>query len=115
MLAAPAVAGGALAPEQALGRLLHAAEPVIVPLYAWSVIVAFYGFGLRWLPRRDGPARRYLTEAVFPFYIVHQTALVLASYGLRDFGWPVAWEAGCILAITAASCLATYEVVRRVP
>lgn len=71
--------------------------------------------GLRWLPRRDGPARRYLTEAVFPFYIVHQTALVLASYWLRDLGWPVAAEAACILTITAASCLVTYEAVRRVP
>lgn len=113
-LAAPEVTGVA-ARMPGLSKILHAAEPVVVALYAWSVIVALCGFGVRWLPRRDGPARRYLTEAVLPFYIVHQTALVLASYWLRDLGWPVAVEAGCILAITAASCLATYEVVRRVP
>jgi hypothetical protein len=36
--------------------------------FQWCGIVAILGFGRRWL-NRDLPARRYLTEAVFPFYI----------------------------------------------
>src|SRR5262249_22917633 len=42
--------------------------------YQWLCIVAVLGFARRWL-NRDSAARRYLTDAIFPYYIVHQTAI----------------------------------------
>jgi hypothetical protein len=84
-----------------------------VPLYQWTAIVAVCGFGQRVLPRTDGPIRRKLTEAVFPFYIIHQTVLVLCAYALRSLPLPTALESAIILSVTAAGCLFTFEFVQR--
>ena len=85
------------------------------PIYQWSALVTVLGLGRRLLPSADGPLRRYLTEAIFPFYIVHQTAIVIASYELRDEGLSIPVEAAIIIAVTALACWMTFEVVRRVP
>ena len=105
--------GGGVLLVWPLGHL--ALAPLLaVPLYQWVALVAVCGFGGRWLPRTDGPARRYLTGAVFPFYIVHQTVLILCAHALRPLALPVALEAVTVVAVTAAACLATFEAVRRV-
>jgi hypothetical protein len=58
--------------------------------------------------------RRYLTDAIFPFYIVHQTAIVVVGHHLAPLGLPAPVEAGLIILATAASCLMAYEIARRV-
>ena len=80
--------------------------------YQWLCIVAAMGFAQRWL-NRDSAARRYLTEAIFPYYIVHQTAIIMIAHGLRGSGFPAGTEAAIIIGGTAATCIATYEIVRR--
>jgi hypothetical protein len=50
--------------------------------YQWFCMVAVLGFARCWL-NRESPARRYLTDAVFPYYIVHQTAIILIAHGLK--------------------------------
>ena len=47
--------------------------------YQWSCIVAVLGFARRWLTA-DTAVRRYLTEAIFPYYIVHQTAIIMIAH-----------------------------------
>ena len=81
--------------------------------FQWCCIVAILGFGRRWL-NRDAPARRYLTEAVFPFYIVHQTTIVVTDTAIRGLGLPAWGEAAVVIAATVASCVLAYEIVRRV-
>ena len=81
--------------------------------FQWGCIVAILGFGRRRLSR-DAPARRYLTEAVFPFYIVHQMTIIATDTAIRDLGLPAWQEAAVAIAATAASCVLTYEIVRRV-
>ena len=80
---------------------------------AWMTILAVIGFARRHL-RRDGPIRRYLTDAIFPFYIIHQTAIVVAGHYLNQIGLPVAIEAPLLIVITLVTCFAGYEIVRRV-
>lgn len=80
----------------------------------WSWIAAVLGFARLHLSTRDGPVRRYLTDAIFPFYIVHQTTIVVAGHYLARRNLPLGLEAGLLIALTAASCFLTYEVVRRV-
>ncbi|HEY5328571.1 MAG TPA: acyltransferase [Acidobacteriaceae bacterium] len=105
------LAGGVLLPAPLASLALPSS--LGVPLYQWTAIVAVCGFGQRWLPRTDGPLRRKLTEAVFPFYIIHQTVLVLCAYVLRSLYLPTALEAVIILGVTAAACLGTFEFVQR--
>ncbi|WP_249148497.1 acyltransferase family protein [Bradyrhizobium jicamae] len=81
--------------------------------YQWFCIVAVLGFARRWLTA-DSAARRYLTDAIFPYYIVHQTAIIMIAHALHGYDLPAWLEASVVIAGTAASCAVTYEVVRRV-
>jgi glucans biosynthesis protein C len=74
-------------------------------LQAWSAIVACLGFARHHLSTRDGPARRWLTRAIFPFYIVHQTAIVVAGHHLAKLGLPILLEGALLIGVTAGACL----------
>ncbi|HZS81538.1 MAG TPA: acyltransferase family protein [Stellaceae bacterium] len=89
------------------GRVAYAA-------YQWFCTLAVLGFGARWLGR-DGAIRRYLTEAIFPYYIIHQTAIVAAAFALRGAALPAPLEAALVLIATAASCALGFEIIRRAP
>ena len=81
----------------------------------WLSIIAIFGFARRYLTDRDGPVRRYLTEAIFPFYIIHQTTIALVGHYLAKARLPLGLEAALLIGATIASCFATYELVRRIP
>jgi hypothetical protein len=82
-------------------------------VYQWATICAVLGFGSRRLRGADGPVLRYLTDAVFPCYLAHQTLLVIAAHLLKPRGLPVGVEAGLLVLITLGGSLAVYEIVRR--
>lgn len=91
-----------------LGTFVEACQAVFLML-------ALIGFARKHLATADGPLRRTLTEAVFPFYIVHQTIIVVAAYNLNRLHLPLAAEVPMLLVITAAGCWLTYVIVRRIP
>jgi surface polysaccharide O-acyltransferase-like enzyme len=79
----------------------------------WSAIVAAIGFATLHL-NRDHAWRRYLTDAVFPVYIVHQSLIVgfaVAASALSLRPWV---EAPLLVIATFACSFAAYEGVRRV-
>jgi glucans biosynthesis protein C len=80
----------------------------------WCAIVAILGFGAKHL-NRGGAALRYLTVGVFPFYLVHQTIIVVLAHHLARLGLPQGLEAAILVVATFAGCFATYETVRRIP
>ena len=88
-------------------------QRVFYALDQWCAIVAALGFARQWNPA-DSPARRYLTEAIFPFYIVHQTAIVLLAHFMKPLGLRPLVEGPLLVAGTVAICLASFEMVRRV-
>jgi hypothetical protein len=88
-------------------RFVHATD-------AWCAIVAILGFGARHL-NRGGSALRYLTLGVFPFYLVHQTLIVVMAHHLAKLSLPQPLEATILIVLTFAGCFATYEIVRRIP
>ncbi len=104
--------GGLFANE--LAGSLHIVGPTVRELQAWTMILALFGFARKHL-RHDNAARRYLTDAIFPFYIIHQTTIVVVGHYLNKVGLPVGIEAILLIAATAASCWLGYEIVRRVP
>src|SRR5438552_3784893 len=92
---------------------LRALQRVAYALDEWCAIVAALGFARQWNPA-DSRVRRYLTEAIFPFYIVHQTAIVLLAHFMKPLGLRPLVEGPLLVAATAAICFASFEVVRRV-
>ena len=76
-------------------------------------ILTLVGLARRFL-NGDGPVRRYLTEAIFPYYILHQTITVVAGYTLTGFGLGVWAEFVLLVVITFAGCALGYELVRRI-
>ena len=97
-------------PPEALQRLMR----VVYAVDQWCAIAAILGFGGKHLTR-GGPVLTYLTLGVFPFYIVHQTVIIVVGHHLARVGLNQALEAAILIATTFAACFLTYEVVRRVP
>jgi glucans biosynthesis protein C len=80
---------------------------------AWSAILGLLGFAQTRL-HHDGPLRRYLTEAIFPYYIAHQTIIIAAGFWLKQAGAQSELAFGVILLTTVFGCALTYEIARRV-
>jgi glucan biosynthesis protein C len=93
---------------------IRAVSAMIWGFDQWLWIAAAFGFAHRYLSLRDGPLRRYLTDAIFPFYIMHQLIIQVGGYYLTRVGLDVRLEAALLIAGTALGCVVTYEVVRRV-
>lgn len=77
---------------------------------AWATILAAIGFFHLHLARADGPIRQMLSEAIFPFYIIHQTIIVVAGHHLDDMGLPLVLEASLLVSATALGCWGFYQI-----
>lgn len=82
---------------------------------AWCAILASIGFAHRYLRTVDGPIRQTLTQAIFPFYLIHQTIIVVAGHYLDELQLPLALEASLLIGATALGCWLFYDLARRVP
>ncbi|WP_380783419.1 acyltransferase family protein [Sphingomonas sp. R86520] len=94
-------------------RWIYPAYGVAHALEQWGAIVALIGIAERhW--NRDHRWRRTLTEAVFPFYLIHQTIIVLVMYALLPVGLPGWAEFACLLVATVIGCVLFYRVGRAI-
>jgi glucan biosynthesis protein C len=82
-------------------------------IYVWLAIAAVLGWGhqylnrpFKWLP--------FATEAVYPWYILHQSLIVGAAYALVPMRLGPVLEPGLVLAATVGGCWALHVgVIRR--
>lgn len=79
----------------------------------WAAVAALIGFADRFC-NRDHRWRPMLTEAVFPFYLIHQSVIVLVGYWLRPAGLPIWLDAVVLVATTVAGCWAFYLIGRTI-
>ena len=79
----------------------------------WAAIAALIGLAERYL-NRDSAWRTMLAEAVFPFYIIHQTIIVLVEYWLLPLHLDPFAEFAILVPATVAGCWAFYLVGRRI-
>jgi peptidoglycan/LPS O-acetylase OafA/YrhL len=84
-----------------------------VAIFGWMVILAAFGFAMQKLTFRN----RFLdhaNEGVLPFYIMHQTIILIIAYFVLGWGFPVLAQYGIILIISLSVILAIYVfLVRR--
>ncbi|MEQ9316591.1 MAG: hypothetical protein RLN72_12125, partial [Henriciella sp.] len=82
--------------------------------YAWLAILSLLALAQRFL-NRPGPALRYMTEAVFPWYILHQTITVVAGYWLTRQGLDLRTEFTLVVLATIGGCALLHEfLIRRI-
>jgi surface polysaccharide O-acyltransferase-like enzyme len=91
-------------------------KPVFRTIYCicqWAPILTVCGFGRRHL-NFDSAKRRYLTEAVFPVYILHQTLIVCMAHWMKPIKLAPGIEGGFLIVLTFAISFGVFEVVRRI-
>ena len=91
---------------QANGLLYH--------LNAWLWITTILGWGHHWLNR---PMKwlPYATEAIYPWYILHQTIIIVVGFNLSRLQLGPVVEPTLVLLATVGGCLLLHEfVIRRV-
>jgi surface polysaccharide O-acyltransferase-like enzyme len=96
----------AMAPWRVLIRLMYC-------LCQWAPVLAVCGFAHRHI-KGDSAQRRYLTEAVFPVYILHQTLIVTMAHWLKPVKLAPAVEGAVLVTLTLTISFGVFELVRRV-
>ncbi len=80
---------------------------------SWGAIIALIGIADRFL-NRDHPWRKVLNEGVFPFYLIHQTIIVVTQGELLRFGLHPAAEFIVLLLATLTGCWLFYRIGREI-
>jgi len=113
----PALAGGVAAALVRLGSVLGliTSPNVLLATSAvagWCFVVAILGLGRRFLDFGNR-ALEYLSEAAFPVYILHQSAIVVPGYFLLRLPLGVLAKFFLVLAVAVSVTFAIYELVVR--
>lgn len=81
---------------------------------AWAWLLTFIGFATHHLNFKNG-LLAYANEAVLPFYILHQTVIVVIGLFIMDWGWAVLPKYLFLMATSFIVIMVLYEfVVKRV-
>jgi glucan biosynthesis protein C len=72
---------------------------VLNNLQIWMWLLTALGFGRKYL-NFNHPFLRYSTEAVYPFYILHQTVLIVLAYHLAYLNWSIGVKFIVVLSAT---------------
>jgi hypothetical protein len=83
-------------------------------LCSWSWLAVILG-GARVHLLREGPALRWAVPLVYPFYIFHQTVIVVVGFHLVGLPLGVHTRFLLIMLVSFAGTLLALEVVRRIP
>ncbi|MEL7453453.1 MAG: acyltransferase family protein [Pseudomonadota bacterium] len=96
-------------------EVIAIAHMMVVPIYAWACIIAAFGLVRRYANK---PSRvlSYMTEAIFPWYILHQTFIIVVGFWLTRQGLSSGLEFALLTFATFAGCLFVHEyIIRRSP
>lgn len=99
--------------DPAFGTQRYALIFSLYGLSSWCWILAIWGLGMRYL-NFNAPSLRYANQAVLPFYVMHQTLLLVVGYFVVRWATPDLGKFGVISLSSFALILVTYEfLVRR--
>lgn len=78
----------------------------------WCLIVAILGYAKKYLSFNH-PVLVYLNEAVFPFYIIHQTIIVAIGYYITKLDWPIILKLVVLIILTSLAMFTIYQYLIR--
>ncbi len=79
---------------------------------AWFWTMAFLGFGQKYLSVGNA-LLRYFSQASYPFYVLHQTAIVMIGYYVLQWQTGIEAQFAAIAAGALAATIAVYDLVIR--
>ncbi|TQV88206.1 acyltransferase family protein [Aliikangiella coralliicola] len=88
------------------GQFVHSLDRLI-----W--VLALLGLAYRFL-NRNSARLSYFNEAVYPYYILHQTIIIVVGFELSQFKLGPIIESGLLLIVTFAGCALSFELIRRI-
>ena len=68
----------------------------------------FYNYDLNKLVRQDHPLRKVLNDAIYPFYLLHQPALIFVGYAVLKWDISYGMQAFLITTLSLAFFLISY-------
>jgi glucan biosynthesis protein C len=96
-----------------LRPLAHALTDPLYCLVCWIWLLAVFGFGMQRL-NFNRPYLKYANEAVLPFYILHQTLIVLLAFWIMPWSIPAPVKFFILLLCAFTLTAGLYEfLVRR--
>lgn len=96
------------------GTPLYAFGVGLAGFSSWCWILAYFGLAMSFLDYRK-PVLEYTNEAVLPFYILHQSVLIIVGYFIVQWPIPDAVKWVTILVISFAIIMGLYEyLIRRI-
>jgi peptidoglycan/LPS O-acetylase OafA/YrhL len=85
-------------------------DAISANLFTWTWLLAFFGYGKYWLSF-DNALLRYLREATYPVYILHQTVIVAVAYYIVQQPWSWGSKYLLVLGLTVVFCLLLYQLL----
>ena len=91
----------------------HFTEALVKVINIWAWILAIFGYAATYLNKKS-KVLAYANEAVYPFYILHQTVMICIAYYLMDLPWNLFSKASIMVLGTFLGSWLIYEIgIRR--
>ncbi|MFC2008292.1 acyltransferase family protein [Chloroflexota bacterium] len=94
------------------GTAAHMGILTFVTLRSWLIILAILGFGSRYLNFKNR-FLGYANEAVLPFYILHQTIILIIGFFVVQWSMGIAPKYSIIVVTSFVAIIAIYELLVR--
>lgn len=101
------------AATQVLHSPLRRVVRMVADAYLWTTVLAILGWAHRRL-NRPWPWLAWANESVYPWYVLHQTLIIVAIVWLAPLRLALPAEAALLLGCTVLGCWGLTAVVRRV-
>lgn len=92
--------------------VIHFTEAFVKVFNLWAWILVLFGYASAYL-NRPSTALSYCNEAVYPFYILHQTVMLIICYYVMELDWNLLLKASILIVGTFGFSWVIYEFLIR--
>ncbi len=91
---------------------IHFMEAFVKVLNCYAWMIAIFGYEAVYL-NKSSKLLSYCNRAVYPFYIFHQTLIIIFAYFMYDKDWSFWTKFSLLTVATFLGCWILYEIVKR--
>jgi glucan biosynthesis protein C len=91
---------------------LEAMFDVTADIGSWFWVITVIAFGQHYLTKSH-PLLKHFNEGLYPFYILHQTVIIVIGYYVCQLPWSIGVKFWMVSLLTLGSCVGLYLLVIR--